>query len=501
MLLIVSATREELGDLPGQPLGLGAVVAAARMGALVERERPDAVVMLGTGGAYPRGGPALGSAIAGRRFGLSAGVAALGLGYVPHPPAPIEADAGLLGLLHLPQVDVLTVQAITTDADLADRLSDGWQMEHMETYGAAWACARSGVPFVAVLGVTSLVGPDAHTQWLLHRHEAQARAREAVASARGAERGAGGVNWRDQRIIAFDTETTGLNPHDGDRIIEFAAVEIKVGDDGRVLSTRPHQLLFNPGIPIPRKVVEITGIDDDAVADAPAFEEGARRVRRVLHGAVAVAHNFAFDRNFLTAEFARNGLTWPECTAEIDTVDLSIRLFPDARGHKLEKVAQRLEVTLDRAHRATDDAEACGRCFVEMARRFDAPAELEGLLEWADALGRPPETRYFERGDRLRFAAGPFSGEPVEEHPLHLQWMLAAQERRAGGWRYRFPESLRRWATRFLKVRASGRARQNPKSFGPEDWVIDSNALPLPSVEGASGRIASAALVDAVIGG
>jgi nucleoside phosphorylase len=180
VLLIVSATREELGDLPGQPLGLGAVVSAATMGALVERERPDAVVMLGTGGAY-RGGPALGTAVAGRRFGLSAGVAALGLGYVPHPPSPIEADLGLLSLLTLPRVDVLTVQAITTDADLADRLSDGWQMEHMETYGAAWACARAGVPFAAVLGITSQVGPEAHTQWLLHRHEAQACARAAVA--------------------------------------------------------------------------------------------------------------------------------------------------------------------------------------------------------------------------------------------------------------------------------------------------------------------------------
>jgi DNA polymerase III epsilon subunit family exonuclease len=288
------------------------------------------------------------------------------------------------------------------------------------------------------------------------------------------------MNWKRQRIIAFDTETTGLNPHDGDRVIEFAGVELVLSNVGEVADVQYHHFLFNPGIPIPRKVVEITGIDDDTVADAPAFEADGRKIFNLLQDSILVAHNFPFDRAFLTTELQRAGQDWPHAMAEVDTIDLSIRYFPDVKGHKLEQVAQRLAVALDRAHRATDDAEACGRCFVEMAKRFEAPDELEGLLDWADALGRPPVNGYLGFTDKLRFSDGPYQGEPVDSHPLHLQWMLMARHRVNGGWQYRFPESLRRWSERYLRVRAAGRARQNAKSFGADQWVIDSSALPLP---------------------
>ncbi len=85
------------------------------------------------------------------------------------------------------------------------------------------------------------------------------------------------MNWKDVPIVAFDTETTGLNPHDGDRVIEFAAVKIWADENGHVARVEPYEKLFNPGIPIPRKVTEITGIDDDTVADAPEFETHFRR--------------------------------------------------------------------------------------------------------------------------------------------------------------------------------------------------------------------------------
>lgn len=289
------------------------------------------------------------------------------------------------------------------------------------------------------------------------------------------------MSWRDTPIVAFDTETTGLNPHDGDRVIEFAAVKLWVDGDGHVNRVEPFERLFNPGIPIPRKVTEITGIDDDTVADAPPFEDHAKEIRHMLQGAICVAHNFPFDRAFLTVEFRRNGLPWPDPIAEIDTVDLSMRWFKGARSHKLADVSARLDVTLEGAHRATADAEACGRCFLELARRHEAPENLHGMLDWADALGRPPENDVLGRGSNgvLEYLQGDHAGEPVENFPVYLQWMTYARVRQDGAWAYRYPESLRRWAERFLRVRCSGRAKQNPKSFGPGDWTIDSNALPL----------------------
>lgn len=179
-VLVVAAAREELGDVPGQVVGVGPVVAAVRAAALIERLRPGRVVMIGTGGAYP-GGPKIGAAVASARVGWSFGVAVMGLGYVPRPPAPVDGDPELLAALDLPAHNVLTTGAVTTDPTLAQRLSDGWTVEHLEAFGVAMACREAGVPFVAVLGISNDVGPDAHVQWLTHRDAAQDAARAAIA--------------------------------------------------------------------------------------------------------------------------------------------------------------------------------------------------------------------------------------------------------------------------------------------------------------------------------
>jgi purine-nucleoside phosphorylase len=175
----MAAVREELGDLDGVSLGIGPVLAAAAAAAVIERYRPAGVVLVGTCGAYRRE-PAIGTAIVAARFGLAFGVAAMGLGYVPRPPAPIGADEALLERLVGPRASVLTCGAVTTDPTLAERLADGWDVEHLEAFGVAAACQAAGIPFAAVLGVANLVGPDAHTEWLTHRDAAQEAARRVV---------------------------------------------------------------------------------------------------------------------------------------------------------------------------------------------------------------------------------------------------------------------------------------------------------------------------------
>jgi nucleoside phosphorylase len=179
-MLLLAAVREELGDLDGEVVGIGPISAAARAAVILERKKPKSVVMLGTGGSYP-GGPAIGTAVAGRLVGWGYGVAVMGLGYVPRPPAPVPGDDELLARLsHIPKHDILTTGAVTTDPTLARRLSDGWTIEHLEAFGVAIACQNAGVPFVTVLGISNLVGPDAHAQWLTHRDAAQEAARQAI---------------------------------------------------------------------------------------------------------------------------------------------------------------------------------------------------------------------------------------------------------------------------------------------------------------------------------
>lgn len=182
-MLLMAAAREELGDLDGEVVGVGPIVAAVRAATLIAELRPERVALVGTAGAYPEG-PAIGTAIASSRIGLSYGVAAMGLGYVPRAPQPVEADAQMLDALQCPAHAVLTVGAITTDPTLARRLSDGWTVEHLEAFGVAWACHQAGIPFVAVLGIANAVGPDAHVEWLTHRDAAQEAARQALAPLR-----------------------------------------------------------------------------------------------------------------------------------------------------------------------------------------------------------------------------------------------------------------------------------------------------------------------------
>lgn len=283
------------------------------------------------------------------------------------------------------------------------------------------------------------------------------------------------MRWKHLPIVAFDTETTGLRPFAGDRIIEFAAVVIHPDGEGRVGRVEPYSWLVNPQIPIPKKVTEITGIQDGDVADAPRFAEIAGEVWDLLAGSIAVAHNFPFDMAFLTKEFGDTLRHWPEPMAEIDTVDVSMKVFPDARSHRLGDVCKRLGVELNEAHRATNDAEACGRAFLEMVRRYDVEDDLQAMLGWARAIGRPPEGGPFATDDdgRVVFADGPNEGEPVGDHPLHLAWMTKARVRGPHGWTWRYPESTRAWIERWLAVRGAGRHRPNMKSVRPDDWALD----------------------------
>ncbi|MCB9664612.1 MAG: 3'-5' exonuclease [Alphaproteobacteria bacterium] len=283
------------------------------------------------------------------------------------------------------------------------------------------------------------------------------------------------MKWKNLDIVAFDTETTGLDPFAGDRVIEVALVVFRLDEEGAVAGQRVVSHLVNPGIPVPRKVTEITGIRDEDLAGKPPFAVIAEEVAELLSGSVGVAHNVPFDHAFLVREFLLAGVPWREPIATIDTVDVSMKHFPTAKGHKLSDVSRRLGVELVDAHRAHADAEACGRSFIELARKHAVPDELQALLDWADAVGRPPDDGALDVDPfgLPVFTEGPFAGEPVQDHPLHLSWMTLAKVEERGTWRFRYPESTRRWARRFLDVRAAGRARGAPKSFRESDWALD----------------------------
>jgi DNA polymerase III subunit epsilon len=111
-------------------------------------------------------------------------------------------------------------------------------------------------------------------------------------------------NWRDLPMVILDTETTGLDPASDDfHVIQFAAILV-IGD--KVFETL--NIFINPGMSIPEKVVSITGITDEQVANAPPFEDVADQIYSfILKGDILCAFNADFDKSALRAEFNRIG--------------------------------------------------------------------------------------------------------------------------------------------------------------------------------------------------
>jgi nucleoside phosphorylase len=114
--------------------------------------------------------------VVGTRLDLADTGAVAGLGYVPLPLEPLEATHERLDP-SLPRGTVRTVMAITSDVRAAAHHGEAADVEHMETYGAALACAEAGVPFSVVLAVANRVGPSAHAEWLANRERAEEAAR------------------------------------------------------------------------------------------------------------------------------------------------------------------------------------------------------------------------------------------------------------------------------------------------------------------------------------
>jgi nucleoside phosphorylase len=178
-VLILAAVEAELSDMSGFCVGVGPIRSAVGATRLILGHRPQAVVMIGTAGALSPDLP-VPSVVVARRLGWAHSGSILGAGYVPLPPADLEADASLVAAMNLPQADVVTVGAITTDPQVADALRVRWQVEHMEAYSVALAAAELGVPFAAVLGLSNRVGPNAHEEWKANRQTAESAARDAV---------------------------------------------------------------------------------------------------------------------------------------------------------------------------------------------------------------------------------------------------------------------------------------------------------------------------------
>ncbi|MBP8233895.1 DNA polymerase III subunit epsilon [Rhizorhabdus sp.] len=165
------------------------------------------------------------------------------------------------------------------------------------------------------------------------------------------------------REIVFDTETTGLNPATGDRLVEIGCVEMV----NRVETGRTYHAYFNPQRAMPIEAEQIHGLSDRFLSDKPLFSALADELLEFLGDAPLVAHNAGFDFGFLNAELTLCGRPTIAMSRMIDTVPMARKLHPGAK-HTLDALCSRYGI--DRSHRikhgALLDAQLLAQVYVEL---------------------------------------------------------------------------------------------------------------------------------------
>jgi nucleoside phosphorylase len=168
------------------PVGVGLVEAALGATLAIAREQPDAVLFVGTAGQYQGRlrGLDLGDVVAASRLRLWSAEVAAGHAYFPAPlPAMLKTPPALCRLAvaqGLALADVACPVAISTRARTARAQEDFPDAENLEAFAVARAVAIQDLPFIAILGLSNLVGPAAHAQWKQHARTAAAAACRAA---------------------------------------------------------------------------------------------------------------------------------------------------------------------------------------------------------------------------------------------------------------------------------------------------------------------------------
>lgn len=165
------------------------------------------------------------------------------------------------------------------------------------------------------------------------------------------------------REIILDTETTGLNPLEGHRIIEIGCLEMV----DKVLTGREFHCYINPQRDVPQEAYRIHGISSEFLIDKPLFCNIVDEFLSFIDGATLVIHNARFDIGFLNHELSKLGKMALNLSEAVDTLAMARKAFPGARAN-IDALCKRFKIdnTMRTKHGALLDAQLLAEIYVEL---------------------------------------------------------------------------------------------------------------------------------------
>lgn len=210
------------------------------------------------------------------------------------------------------------------------------------------------------------------------------------------------------REIVFDTETTGLSPLTGDRLVEIGCVEMF----NRVETGRTFHAYFNPCRPMPSEAQMVHGLSDAFLADKPHFHERCEELIEFIGDSPLIAHNASFDFGFLNHELGQCGRTLICMSRMVDTLVLARQRHPGAK-HSLDALCTRYGV--DRSirvkHGALIDAQLLAQVYVELTGGRQIGLSLAAISKTAEQDDRSGPIR----------AAAPLKVRPPRPHAASVE--------------------------------------------------------------------------------
>ena len=190
----------------------------------------------------------------------------------------------------------------------------------------------------------------------------------------------------DTTYCVLDLETTGFSPKI-EKITEIGVMKVQ---NGKVIDT--FSCFVNPEKPIPTRVVEVTNITDDMVKNADTIDIVFPKLLSFIKDTVLVAHNAEFDIGFL--KYNAKELGYDFDFTYLDTLSLAQDLFPDYKSYKLGRIAKKLGIKVDVAHRALDDVDTTVKVFnimIEMLKERDCKTLEDILINSVDEASKKEE--------------------------------------------------------------------------------------------------------------